>query len=173
MFCVSRFWTSHKIGAGVFYVALVLHPLPGALRRVENPFALNVSPLEWGYSDTWVRFTCPAARGLMALHMAAHCSSILAFKDQSMSCMISGVGQHPDPDSPGGPDHPVVAPQPAAVPHPGRRVHGRRHTRAAHQPPKGLPLQVWGPVTAPIVSCGATECTFAGPAPSGRWIVWI
>ena len=55
MFCVSRFWTSHKIGAGVFYVALVLHPLPGALRRVENPFALNVSPLEWGYSDTWVR----------------------------------------------------------------------------------------------------------------------
>jgi hypothetical protein len=52
-----RFWTSHKIGAGIFYVALVLHPLPGALRRVENPFALNVSPLEWGYSDTWVRLT--------------------------------------------------------------------------------------------------------------------
>jgi hypothetical protein len=52
-----RFWTSHKIGGGVFYTLLVLHPLPGALRRVENPFALNVSPLEWGYSDTWVRLT--------------------------------------------------------------------------------------------------------------------
>ena len=51
-----RFWTSHKIGAGVFYCLLVLHPLPGALRRVENPFGLNVSPLEWGYSDTWVRY---------------------------------------------------------------------------------------------------------------------
>ena len=50
-----RFWTTHKIGLFIFYTALVLHPLPGALRRVENPFAFNVSPLEWGYSDTWVR----------------------------------------------------------------------------------------------------------------------
>jgi hypothetical protein len=59
-----------------------------------------------------------------------------------MPCVISGVGQHPDPDPPGGSRHPVVAAQPAALPHPGRRVHGRRHRGAAHQPPQGLPLQV-------------------------------
>ena len=49
----------------MFYTALVLHPLPGALRRVENPFAFNVSPLEWGYSDTWV--CCSHSKTLLCL----------------------------------------------------------------------------------------------------------
>lgn len=59
-----RFWTSHKFGALIFYFLLILHPLPGAISRVENPFGFNVSPTEWGVSDTWVSDRLPLlARG--------------------------------------------------------------------------------------------------------------
>ena len=52
-----RFWTTHKIGGGIFYLLLILHPLPGRANTVENPFAKNPAPSSYGVSDTWVRDT--------------------------------------------------------------------------------------------------------------------
>lgn len=53
------FWATHKIGGGIFYSLLLVHPLPCIARNVENPFRRNPSAEEWGVSDTWVYITLP------------------------------------------------------------------------------------------------------------------
>lgn len=55
------FWATHKIGGGIFYLLVLMHPLPCMARNVENPFTHDASPTEWGCSDTWVYITLPIA----------------------------------------------------------------------------------------------------------------
>ena len=74
------FWYTHVYGAVLFYVLLVLHPLPGPVDAIENPFAHNVNPKEWGVSDTWVRnaSTGNVASDLACFHEWLHLSKWLA-----------------------------------------------------------------------------------------------
>lgn len=139
-----RFWTTHKIGGGLFYIMLILHPLPGVISRVENPFAWNANPREWGISDTWVRMQLILVQTpskpfpeqvivILCTSLQRHvCAVVLlgpslspfrvAVKEAT-SFWHADVHFHSDCDTAVGPHHQVVAPQPQGLPHCRGRVH--------------------------------------------------